>query len=151
MPGVRFAEVVCQSQGNSSVKLTIYASNITNRIHVKGNKLTTCFRKITNVLDNVKNQDEYRIYVSMLVEEEIECLRQAQRLQTRHEQALVGFPDRHRREHSGAKEEGEEELCRPRLDMSIGAEHARRVDPFLSRLIVLSSHTYCACRMRATF
>ena len=46
----------------------------------KINKLTTSFIKITNALDKVKNQDEYNIYVSMLDEEELECLEYAQRL-----------------------------------------------------------------------
>ena len=43
----------------------------------KINKLTTSFIKITNALDKVKNQDEYNIYVSMLDEEELECLKYA--------------------------------------------------------------------------
>ena len=47
----------------------------------KINKLTTSFIKITNALDKVKNQDEYNIYISMLDEEELECLMDAQRLQ----------------------------------------------------------------------
>ncbi len=46
----------------------------------KINKLTTSFIKITNALDNVKNQDEYNIYVSMLDEEELDCLKYVQRL-----------------------------------------------------------------------
>ncbi|MFM7988477.1 MAG: hypothetical protein ACKPKO_55110 [Candidatus Fonsibacter sp.] len=46
----------------------------------KVNKLTISFIKITNALDNVKNQDEYNIYVSMLDEEELECLKYVQRL-----------------------------------------------------------------------
>ena len=46
----------------------------------KINKLTTSFVKITKALDKVKNQDEYNIYVSMLDEEELECLKYAQRL-----------------------------------------------------------------------
>ena len=46
----------------------------------KINKLTTSFIKITNAMDKVKNQDEYNIYVSMLDEEELECLKYAQRL-----------------------------------------------------------------------
>ena len=46
----------------------------------KINKLTTSFIKITNALDKTKNQDEYNIYVSMLDEEELECLKYAQRL-----------------------------------------------------------------------
>ena len=46
----------------------------------KINKLITSFIKITNALDKVKNQDEYNIYVSMLDEEELECLKYAQRL-----------------------------------------------------------------------
>ena len=46
----------------------------------KINKLTTSFIKITNALDKVKNQDEYNVYVSMLDEEEVECLKYVQRL-----------------------------------------------------------------------
>ena len=48
----------------------------------KVNNLTTSFIKITNALDKVKNQDEYTIYGSMLDEEELECLKYAQRLRT---------------------------------------------------------------------
>ena len=44
------------------------------------NKLTTSFIKITNALDKTKNQDEYNIYVLMLDEEELECLKYVQRL-----------------------------------------------------------------------
>ena len=44
------------------------------------NKLTTSFIKITNALDKTKKQDEYNIYVSMLDEEELECLKYVQRL-----------------------------------------------------------------------
>ena len=56
----------------------------------KINKLTTSFIKITNALDKVKNQDEYNIYVSMLDEEELECLKYAQRLRKyTNRQALV--------------------------------------------------------------
>ena len=44
------------------------------------NKLTTSFFKIMNALDKTKNQDEYNIYVSMLDEEELECLKYVQRL-----------------------------------------------------------------------
>ena len=46
----------------------------------KINKFITGFIKITNALDKVKNQGEYNIYVSMLDEEELECLKYAQRL-----------------------------------------------------------------------
>ena len=46
----------------------------------KINKLTTSFIKITNALEKVKNQGEYNIYVSMLDEEELECLKYVQRL-----------------------------------------------------------------------
>ena len=46
----------------------------------KINKLKTSFIKITNALGKVKNQDEYNTYVSMLDEEELECLKYAQRL-----------------------------------------------------------------------
>ena len=44
------------------------------------NKLTTSFINITNALDKTKKQDEYNMYVSMLDEEELECLKNAQRL-----------------------------------------------------------------------
>ena len=44
------------------------------------NKRTTSFIKITNALDKVKNQDEYNMYVSMIDEEELECLKYVQRL-----------------------------------------------------------------------
>ena len=44
------------------------------------NKLTTSFIKTANAFDKMKNQDEYNIYVSMLDEEEFECLKYAQRL-----------------------------------------------------------------------
>ena len=43
-------------------------------------QLTTGFIKITNALDKVQNQDAYNIYVSMFDEEELECLKYAQRL-----------------------------------------------------------------------
>ena len=59
----------------------------------KINKLTTSFIKITNALDKVKNQDEYNIYVSMLDEEELECLKYAQRLRKyANRQTLVASP-----------------------------------------------------------
>ncbi|MFM7984676.1 MAG: hypothetical protein ACKPKO_35665 [Candidatus Fonsibacter sp.] len=46
------------------------------------NKLTASFIKFTNALEQtkVKNQDEYNIYVSMLDEDELECLKYVQRL-----------------------------------------------------------------------
>ena len=44
------------------------------------NKLTTSFIKITDAIDKARNQDEYNIYASMLDEEELECLKYAQRL-----------------------------------------------------------------------
>ena len=46
----------------------------------KVSKLITSCSKLTNVLDKVKNQDECNVYVSMLDEEELECLKYAQRL-----------------------------------------------------------------------
>ena len=46
----------------------------------KSNKLTTSVSKSTNALEKVKNQDEYNIYVSMLDEEELDCLKYVQRL-----------------------------------------------------------------------
>ena len=59
----------------------------------KINKLTTSFIKITNALDKTKNQDEYNIYVSMLDEEELECLKYVQRLRKyNNRQALAAPP-----------------------------------------------------------
>ena len=46
----------------------------------KVTKLTTSLLEITNALENVKNQGEYNICGSMLDEEELECLKYAQRL-----------------------------------------------------------------------
>ena len=56
------------------------------------NKLTTRCIKITNSLDKVKNQDEYTIYVSMLDEEELECLKYAQRLRKSTNRQCVASP-----------------------------------------------------------
>jgi histidyl-tRNA synthetase len=42
--------------------------------------MITRFINITNALDKTQNQDEYNIYVSMLDEEELECLKYVQRL-----------------------------------------------------------------------
>ena len=47
---------------------------------LKVNKLITSFVQITNVIDKARNQDEYNIYVLMLDEEELECLKYVQRL-----------------------------------------------------------------------
>ena len=58
----------------------------------KVNKLTTSFIKITNALDKVKNQDEYNIYISVLDEEELECLKYAQRLRTYTHRQLASPP-----------------------------------------------------------
>ena len=57
------------------------------------NKLTTSFIKITNALDKTKNQDEYNIYVSMLDEEELECLKYVQRLRKYNRQQLPSPTD----------------------------------------------------------
>ena len=43
-------------------------------------------------MDQVKNQDEYNIYVSMLDEEELECLKYAQRLRTYTNRQLAATP-----------------------------------------------------------
>ncbi|MFM7985517.1 MAG: hypothetical protein ACKPKO_40005, partial [Candidatus Fonsibacter sp.] len=62
----------------SRIELYIFIESLS-----KINKLTTSFIKITNALDKnkeVKNQDEYNIYVSMLDDEELECLKYVQRL-----------------------------------------------------------------------
>ncbi|MFM7980686.1 MAG: hypothetical protein ACKPKO_15340 [Candidatus Fonsibacter sp.] len=71
----------------------------------KVNKLTTSFIKITNALEKVKNQNEYNIYVSMLDEEELECLirpaiAQVQQ-QTGGGDGDTNAVDRHRREQAG--------------------------------------------------
>jgi len=73
------------------------------------NKLTTSFIKITNALDKTKNQDEHNMYVSMLDEEELECLKYVQRLRKYNKQATVAFPYGYqRREQAGEEEEGKE-------------------------------------------
>ena len=43
-------------------------------------KLSASFIKVTNAIDKARNQDEYTICVSMLDEEELECLKYARRL-----------------------------------------------------------------------
>ncbi|MFM7988735.1 MAG: hypothetical protein ACKPKO_56420 [Candidatus Fonsibacter sp.] len=58
----------------------------------KTNKLTTSFIKITNALEKVKNQDEYNIYVSMLDDEELECLKYVQRLRKYTNRQLLAPP-----------------------------------------------------------
>jgi hypothetical protein len=58
----------------------------------KINKLTTSFIKITNALDKTKNQDEYNIYVSMLDEEELECLKYVQRLRKYNNRQALAAP-----------------------------------------------------------
>ena len=58
----------------------------------KINKLTTSFINITNALDKTKHQDEYNIYVSMLYEEELECLRYVQRLREYTNRHLLASP-----------------------------------------------------------
>ena len=56
------------------------------------NKLTTSFIEITNALHKTKNQDAYNIYVSMLDEEELECLKYAQRLPKYTHMQLLASP-----------------------------------------------------------
>ena len=56
------------------------------------NKLTTSFIKITNALYKTKNQDEYKIYVSMLDEEELECLKYVQRLRKHNNRQQLASP-----------------------------------------------------------
>ena len=58
----------------------------------KINKLTTSFIKITNAMEKVTHQDEYTIYVSMLDEEELECLKYAQRLRKYTNRQLLASP-----------------------------------------------------------
>ena len=58
----------------------------------KTNKVTTSFIKISNALDKVKNQDEYNINVSMLDEEELECLKYVQRLRKYTNRQLLASP-----------------------------------------------------------
>ena len=56
------------------------------------NKLTTSFIKIKKALENVKNLDE-NIYVSMLDDDELECLKYVQRLRKyTKRQLLVASP-----------------------------------------------------------
>ena len=56
------------------------------------NKLTTSFINITNALDKTKNRDEYNIYVSMLDEEELECLKYVQRLRKYNNRQQLASP-----------------------------------------------------------
>ena len=58
----------------------------------KINKLTTSFIKITNAMDKTKHQDEYNIYVSMLDEEELECLKYVQRLRKYNNRQALADP-----------------------------------------------------------
>ena len=58
----------------------------------KINKLTTSFIKITNALNKTKNQDEHNTYVSMLDEEELECLKYAQRLRKYNNRQQLASP-----------------------------------------------------------
>ncbi|MFM7979441.1 MAG: hypothetical protein ACKPKO_09015, partial [Candidatus Fonsibacter sp.] len=56
-------------------------------------KMTTSFIKFASALDKVKNQHKYNIYVSMLDEEELECLKYVQRLRKyTNRQLLVASP-----------------------------------------------------------
>ena len=53
----------------------------------------------------------------------------------------MGFLGGYRREQAGEEEEGKEEEGRGRRCNYVGADHARRVDPYLPRLIfILSSY-----------
>ncbi|MFM7980534.1 MAG: hypothetical protein ACKPKO_14575 [Candidatus Fonsibacter sp.] len=58
----------------------------------KINKLTSSFIIIANALDKVHNQDEYNICVSMLDDEELECLKYAQRLRKYTNRQLFASP-----------------------------------------------------------
>ena len=58
----------------------------------KINKLTMSFIKSANAIKKVKNQDEYNIYVSMLDEGELECLKYAQRLRKYMNRQLLASP-----------------------------------------------------------
>ncbi|MFM7981113.1 MAG: hypothetical protein ACKPKO_17525 [Candidatus Fonsibacter sp.] len=60
----------------------------------KVNKLTTSWITITNALAKGRNQDEYNIYVSILDEEDLECLKYVQRLRKyTHKQTAVVIDD----------------------------------------------------------
>ncbi|MFM7981771.1 MAG: hypothetical protein ACKPKO_20875 [Candidatus Fonsibacter sp.] len=54
--------------------------------------MTTSFINNTNALDNVNNQYEYNMYVSTLDEEDLECLKYAQRLQKSANRQSVATP-----------------------------------------------------------
>ncbi|MFM7983748.1 MAG: hypothetical protein ACKPKO_30935 [Candidatus Fonsibacter sp.] len=57
----------------------------------------------------MNNQNEYNIYVSMLDDEELECLKYVQRLREYTNRQLFGrFPDGYRQEHAREEEEGED-------------------------------------------
>ena len=75
---------------------------------LKVNKLTTSFIKITNVIDKARNQDEYKIYVSMPDEEELDCLKYVQRLRRYANRQLQAAPrstpsNGYRREQAGVE------------------------------------------------
>ena len=100
------------------------------------NKLITSFIKITNALDKTKNQDEYNICVSMLCEEELECLKYVQRLRKYTNRQLLAFPidtdeSKPEQKKRGRKKQGHGRRCN-----YAGANHARRADPSLPRLIL---------------
>ena len=102
----------------------------------KINKLTTSFIKITNALDKVKNQDEYNIYVSMLDEEELECLKYAQRLRKyTNRQMLAASPtdtdeSKPEKKKRGRKNKvvADDELCRIRSHQTIRPSHHPPLD-----------------------
>ena len=97
------------------------------------NKLTTSFIKITNALEKkVKNQDEYNIYVSMLDEEELECLKYVQRLRKyNNRQQLPSPTDTNDESKPEKKKRGRKKKGRGKRRRGyVGADHhVRRGDP----------------------
>ena len=94
------------------------------------NMLTTSFIKITNALDKTKNQDEHNNYVSMLDEEELECLMYVQRLRKNtNRQQLPSPTDTDESKPEKKKRGRKKKVAEKRRRGYVGADHVRREDP----------------------
>ncbi|MFM7980738.1 MAG: hypothetical protein ACKPKO_15600, partial [Candidatus Fonsibacter sp.] len=90
LTGQRFGQItgfILEYNNNNNIYICIESMS-------KINKLTTSFIKITNAMDKVKNQDEYNIYVSMLDEEDLDCIKYVQRLRKYTHRQLSALPRR---------------------------------------------------------
>ena len=79
------------------------------------NKWTTIFINITNALGKTKNRDEYNMYVSMLDEEELECLKYALRLR------------KHANKHPSSSSVSDDAKSMPELKNGEGKRRSRKV------------------------